>query len=84
LQDGTISINMHMDTTGMGLIQTAFADADPVAFVFRPGALSTADAGQWAGNCIVTDITMNGAVDDNWNVSLAAQITGTVTYTPAA
>jgi hypothetical protein len=66
------------------LIQAAFADADPVTFVFRPGALSTADAGQWAGDCIVTDITMNGAVDDNWNVSLAAQLTGTVTYTAAA
>ena len=82
LQSGTIDVSMHTDTAGQVDIQAAFVATVPVTFVFRPGALgATTDAGQYSGTAIITDMTVDGQVDDNWSTTLAMQITGAVTYT---
>ena len=81
LQDGSVSIDMHVDTASMALLQASYAKTVPVAFTFRPGALGVNDAGQWDGTMIIESMDVNGSVDDNWSVSLSNQITGAVTYT---
>ena len=84
LQTGSMDCTMHTDTAGIVDIQAAFAATSPVAFVFRPGALGTHDAGQYSGTAIITDMTHNGAVDDNWSTTISLQVTGGVTYTQPA
>ena len=81
LQDGTVNIDMHVDTASMPLLQASYASTSPVAFTFRPGELGANDAGQWAGELIIESLDINGSVDDNWSVGLSGQITGAVTYT---
>jgi len=81
LHDGTVAVQMHLDTAGVVAVQAAFAATAPVTFVFRPGKLGGPDAGQWDGDMIVTDIEITGSVDDNWQMNLSGQITGDVTFT---
>lgn len=81
LQDGSVSAQMHLDTAGIVAVQAAYTKTDPVTFVFRPGQLGGPDAGEWAGNMVITDLEVTGSVDDNWQMNLSGQITGPVTYT---
>ncbi len=81
LQDGSIDISMHLDTAGIVIIQGAYDNTLPVAFVFRPGALGVNDAGQWAGSFIMSTMDITGSVDDNWSMNISGQVTGAVTYT---
>jgi len=76
LKDGTIEWTMHADTEGLGLLWSAHESTVAVAYVFRPGALGGPDAGQWAGECVVTSYSVVGAVDDNWVLELSGQLTG--------
>ena len=73
VKDTSMSVSMHLDTAALVLLQAADDATDPVACVFRPGALGGNDAGQYAGNGIITDMTINGPVDDNWSVSLEVE-----------
>ena len=84
LKTGTMDVTMHLDTAGIIGIQAAFDALDPVTFVFRPGELGGNDAGEYTGDCIITDMTINGAVDDNWSVDIATQLTGPVPFTAPA
>ncbi len=84
LQDGTVSIQMHLDTSGITLVQGAYASTTPVPFVFRPGRVGGPDAGQWNGDMIITDLEVTGSVDDNWQMNITGQVTGPVTYTQPA
>lgn len=81
LQSADVSISMHLDTAGVALLQTAYASTVPVVFSFRPGALGTADAGQWDGTMIVTSLELAGSVDDNWQMNLSGSATDAVVYT---
>jgi len=84
LQDGSLSISMHLDTTGVSAIQGSFGSTTPVPFVFRPGKVGGPDAGQWVGTMIITDFEIGGSVDDNWQMNINGQVTGAVTYTQPA
>ena len=81
LQSGTMDVTMHTDTAGIVDIQTAFSSTSVVTFVFRPGELGTADAGQYSGTGILSDLTHSGAVDDNWSTTISMQLSGPVLYT---
>ena len=81
LKDGTLTANMHMDTAGMVAMQAANDAAAPITYVMRPGELGVADAGQYAGDFIITDMSIAGAADDNWSISLSGQLTGIPAYT---
>jgi len=81
LQDGSIDISMHLDTDGIVSVQGAYDKTVPVTFVFRPGELGTADAGQWSGSMIITELAIPGQVDDNWQMNISGQVTGNVLYT---
>jgi predicted secreted protein len=65
-------------------MQTANQAAAPIAYVVRPGELTNFDAGQYSGSFIITDMSLTGAADDNWTISLTGQLTGVPTYTAAA
>lgn len=84
LKSGAIEISMHLDTVGMGQVVAAEQATVPVAFVFRPGALGTKDAGQWNGDLIITELAIEASTDDNWQMNISAVTSGPVPYTPAA
>jgi len=81
LQDGSLDVSMHLDTVGIIAMQAAYDKTVTVTFIFRPGALGSADAGQWSGAMIITELSIPGQVDDNWQMNISGQITGSVLYT---
>lgn len=83
LGDSTLDVQMHMDTTVAAAMEAAYEATDPVAYVFRPGALGTNDLGQYAGSGIITDFSIAGDADGEWDSSFTIQGTGDYTYTPA-
>lgn len=81
LGDATVDVQMHLDTTVAAAIEAAYESTTPVGWVFRAGALGVADMGQHAGNGIITDRSIAGDADGEWDVSLSIQSTGDVDYT---
>ena len=84
LQSGSMDVTMHTDTAGQVEINTAYAAASPVAWTFRMGALGTHDAGAYDGNGIISDMSINGSVDDEWDTSFTLVTTGPINYTAPA
>ncbi len=81
LQDANFSLGLHMDTDTMAAMVVAEASIDPVPVVVRPGALGTFDAGQWAGDGLVSNLSTEATADDEWNVSMDIEMTGDFEYT---
>ncbi len=81
LGDGTLDVQMHLDTTVAAAIEAAYQSTVPVAWVFRAGALGVADMGQHAGNGIITTRDIAGDADGEWDASLSIQSTGEIAYT---
>jgi len=81
LGSAALDMTLHLNTTTAVALNTAYETVDPVGFVFRPGALGTHDAGQYSGDCIVTDYSMVGDADGEWDVQLTCQPTGAFTFT---
>jgi hypothetical protein len=81
LGDGTIDATLHLATEFAVAVQTAYDKTTPLAYLFRPGALGTKDAGQYEGGAIITDFSQAGAADGEWDVTLTLQLTGQYTYT---
>ena len=81
LGDGTLSVQLHLDTTIAAALEAAYQATEPVAFVFRAGALGTADMGSHAGTAIIVDRSLDGSADGEWDCSLELQCVSTITYT---
>ena len=81
LGDGSLDVQMHLDTSVAAAIETAYQATEPVTFVFRAGALGATDMGQHAGNAIIVDRSIAGDADGEWDCSLALECTGDITYT---
>ena len=81
MKDKSMDVSMHLDTAALVALQVADDSTVPVACVFRPGALGANDAGSYAGDGIITDLTLNGSVDDNWSVDISVQGTGPWPFT---
>lgn len=81
LGDGTVDVQLHLDTTVAAAIEAAYQATDPVAFVFRAGATGTADMGSHAGTGIIVDRSIVGDADGEWDCTMSVQCTGTITYT---
>jgi len=84
LGDATLDMELHLNTETAVALNTAYESTVPVGFVFRPGALGTTDAGQYAGEVLISDYSMAGDADGEWDVSLSCQGTGAFTYTAPA
>jgi hypothetical protein len=84
LGDATLDAQLHLNTDTAVTLNTAYESTVPVTFIFRPGALGINDAGQYSGEAIITDYSMAGDADGEWDVSLTAQATGAFVYTPPA
>ena len=83
LGDATIDVQMHMDTTVAAAMEAAYEATEPVAYVFRAGALGSTDLGQYSGTGIITDFSIAGDADGEWDASFSLQGSGDYTYTPA-
>lgn len=81
LGDGSLEVQMHLDTTVAAAIETAYQSTTPVAWVFRAGALGVADMGQHAGEGIITSRDIVGDADGEWDTSISIQATGDIAYT---
>jgi hypothetical protein len=84
LKDATLSATLHMSTENAAALNAANAKTEPVAYLVRPGALTTHDVGQWTGTGIITDYSPTGSADGEWDVAITVQGTGVVTYTAPA
>ena len=80
-KDTAMASTMHLDTASLVLLQAADDSAVPVACVFRPGELGTKDAGQYAGDGIITEMRIGAQVEDNWEVDISIQGTAEWPYT---
>jgi hypothetical protein len=74
----TFTFNGLVDSTEYGVIE-GHADGAAVAFSLEIG--DGGDAGTWAGDCIITEITAEADVEGDWMVSITAESTGAVTHT---
>ena len=81
LGDATLDASLHLNTDTAVALNLAYESTVPVGFVFRPGALGTTDAGQYTGEIIVSDYSLAGDADGEWDVSLTGQGTGAIVYT---
>jgi predicted secreted protein len=78
---GAFSANGHISTEKAAALETAF-DTGYVAFSLQVGEASGAtDAGVHTGNCVISDYTIEGNADGEFDWSIDAQTSGTVTYT---
>ena len=81
LGDGTLDVQMHLDSTVAAAIEAAYQSTIPVTWVFRAGALGVADMGQHAGDGIITTRDIAGDADGEWDCALSIQCTGEIAYT---
>jgi len=81
LGDGSLDVQLHLDTTVAAAIEAAYQATVPIAFVFRAGALGTTDMGQHTGDAIIVDRSIAGDADGEWDCSLSLECTGDITYT---
>ncbi len=81
LGDASIDVQMHMDTSVAAAMEAAYEATEPIAYVFRAGALGTTDLGQYAGTGIITDFSIAGDADGEWDASFSLQGSGDYTYT---
>lgn len=80
---GGFSASGHISAEQIEDLQAAF-DAASVAFSLQVGEGGQAtDAGVYTGNCVISDFTIEANADGEWDWSLDAQTSGTITYTPA-
>lgn len=84
LGDASLSVELHADTTLASALEAAYQATEPVTYVFRPGALGTADLGQYSGSAIMTDRSIAGDATGEWDVSVQLQGSGDYVYTQPA
>jgi predicted secreted protein len=80
---GAFSASGHISAEQAAALEAAY-DAGSVAFSLQVGeAAGATDAGVHTGNCVISDYTIEANADGEFDWSIDAQTTGTVTYTPA-
>lgn len=82
---GGFSASGHVSAEQLSDLQDAFDVDAGVAFTLQVGeAAGATDAGAYTGNCVISDLTVEANADGEFDWSIDAQTTGTVTYTPAS
>ena len=82
LKGGTLACSLHLNNDEMVALEAANASTVPITFSFRAGSAGIYDAGIDSGLCNFDSFDKTGGFDDNWNVDIAATITGPVLFTP--
>ena len=80
-KDTEMSVSGHVDTAGMVILQAADDATLPIACIFRSGQLGTKDAGQYNGSGIITDLSISGDAEGEWDFDLTVQGTEEWPYT---
>ncbi len=80
---GSFSANGPIAAEQISDLQDAFDANTPIAFELQIGEASGAtDAGIYSGDCVIGSFTIDASADGEWDWSIDAQTSGTVTYTP--
>lgn len=83
LKDGSIDVQVHMDTALAVAMYDAYEAIDPIVWVFRAGD-ATADLGSRTGDGIVVDTSYVGDADSEWNGTISIELTGDYAWTAPA
>jgi hypothetical protein len=82
---GTLSAQGHVAVEKVQALEDIFNANTSVAYVIQAGtAAGDTDAGQWAGNLVVTSYTLDTDAEGEWEWSIEATLDGAPTYTPPA
>lgn len=81
---GAFSASGHISAELAADLEAIFESNSPIAFSMQVGEASGAtDAGVHTGFCVVSSYTIEANADGEWDWSIDAQTSGTITYTPA-
>jgi predicted secreted protein len=86
MRDGTLTASGHGSagaTNELSKLFTLFETDDPIDFEVQIGEASGLDGGKLDGKGIITDYTITGDAEDEWEWSISLAFSGTYTYTPA-
>lgn len=79
---GSFSASGHVSAEQVSDLDSAFNSDLPIAFSIQIGTAGSAtDGGMYTGDCVLSDFTIEANADGEWDWSIEAQTSGTVTYT---
>lgn len=79
---GTISAQGHITADAYEALDAAFRKDAAVPITIQMGtATSATDAGSYAGNVVLTQLTAEANADGEWDYSYTAEFDGDATYT---
>lgn len=83
-RSGQFSANGHITAEKIVALTGLFENDAPVTFSIQVGeAAGATDSGVYAGTCNVSNYTISGNADGEWDWSIQAATDGAVTYTAA-
>ena len=76
----TFTFSGLVDSSEYGTIE-GHADGTAIAVSLEVGDSGGTSAGTWAGNFIITELTADGQVEDDWKFTATFQSAGAITFT---
>jgi hypothetical protein len=84
-RSGTLTASGHVSKEKLPDLQALIESDVAVAYVIEVGLDAGAlDAGEYAGQLVITQLTLDSDAEDQWSWSLAGNLDGAPTYTPPA
>lgn len=82
---GTLTLEGHVAKEHIQDLEDAWASQVPVPYVIQVGTAGQAtDAGTYAGNLVLSDLTIDTDAESEWEWSASATLDGAPVYTPPA
>lgn len=79
---GTLSANGHVSVEKLPALETMLALTIPVAYTIQVGTLAgPTEAGDYAGNLVITEFTLDTDAEGEWEWTLNATLDGEPAYT---
>ena len=79
---GTLNIEGHVAVEHIADLEAAFNSSVPVAYEIQVGTASGAtDAGKYAGQLVITELSLDTDAEDQWSYSATATLDGAPVYT---
>ncbi len=80
---GSISVQGHVSVSGIIHLNDAFDSQTSVPYIIQVGdAAGPTDAGQFAGDLVVSELTLDTDAEGEWEFTMACTLDGTPAYTP--
>jgi hypothetical protein len=82
-RSGTLSASGHVTKEKISDLQDLIESDVAVAYVIQVGTDGGAlDSGEYAGNLVVSQLTLDSDAEDQWSWSIQATLSGAPVYTP--